>query len=63
MLLLEVNKFVFMSLKGGFSVSYSFPVLSVVSPTGFQYLLRGLIFPVLDPRAWVPNVQLEPLTP
>ena len=62
MLLLEAKKFVCMSLKAGVSVSYSFPVLSAVSPTGFQNLLRGLIFPVLDPRAWVPNVQLELLT-
>lgn len=60
---LGASKFVHMFIKSGVLVSYIFLVLLALSPTGFQNLLRGLIFPGLDARAGVPNVGLELLTP
>lgn len=41
-------------------VSYNPLVLPVISHTGFQNHLSGLVFLMLDPKAGVPDVGLEP---
>ena len=37
--------------------------LNFLQPTGFSNQQRGLVFPVLDRRAGVPNMYFRPLTP
>ena len=62
---LKVSEFVRVPFKSRVRVSYSSPALLDTSPAGFQtqMLLWGLIFLVQVPRAGVPDVGLEPLSP
>lgn len=59
----RLSEFMHEYFKDRVYISYSPLALPGLSPTGFQSQLYGLIFPVLVPRAGMPNVELEPFAP
>ena len=56
----RLSEFMHEYFKDRVYISYSPLALPGLSPIGFQSQLYGLIFPVLVPRAGMPNVELEP---